>query len=142
MVESQKCEWEGKYGRCKTHIRYHIIFVAKYRRKCLDGIRDQVFEAFKQCEANSHLKIHNMNIDKDHIHLLISFPVDYSISQTINRLKQYTTNYLYRKEDTYKWLKQFYCKKKCILWTNGYFVSTIGQISEEIVFKYIENQGK
>ena len=83
-----------------------------------------------------------MNIDKDHIHLLISFPVDYSISQTINRLKQYTTNYLYRKEDTCKWLKQFYWKKKCMLWTHGYFVSTVGQISEEIVFKYIENQGK
>ena len=38
--------------------------------------------------------------------------------------------------------KKFYCKKKRMLWIHGYFVSTIGQISEEIVFKYIENQGK
>ena len=83
-----------------------------------------------------------MNVDKDHIHLLISFPVDYNINQTINRLKQYTTNYLYRKEDTYKWLKQFYWKKKRMLWTHGYFVSTIGQMSEETVLKHIENHGK
>ena len=119
MIKSQKYEWVGKSGRCKTHLRYHIIFVTKHRRKCLDGIREQVIEAFKQCEATSHLKIHNMNVDKDHIHLLISFPVDYSISQTINRLKQYTTNYLYRKEDTYKWPK-----KKILLQEETYAIDT------------------
>ena len=83
-----------------------------------------------------------MNIDKDHIHLLISFPVDYSISQTVNRLKQITTNYLYSHDSTSIWLKKFYWKKKRMLWTHGYFVSTLGQISEEKVFQYIENQGK
>ena len=53
-----------------------------------------------------------------------------------------TTNYLYRNERTKNWLKQFYWKKKCLLWTHGYFVSTIGKVSEKIVFNYIENQGK
>ena len=46
-----------------------------------------------------------MNLDADHIHLLLSFPPDYSLSQTVNRLKQMTTNYLYRNERTEKWLK-------------------------------------
>ena len=53
-----------------------------------------------------------------------------------------TTNYLYRNERTEKWLKQFYWKKKRLLWTHGYFVSTIGKVSEKTVFNYIENQGK
>ena len=83
-----------------------------------------------------------MNLDKDHIHLLISFPPDYSISQTVNRLKQMTTNYLYRDEYCNDWLRKFYWKKKRLLWTHGYFVSTIGHVSEDIVFEYIENQGK
>ena len=142
MLKSQCLEWVGKSGRRNTHIRYHIIFVTKYRRKCLNEIREEVFDAFRYCTTKCHLKIHNMNIDNDHIHLLISFPVDYSISQTINRLKQITTNYLYSNDKTYSWLKQFYCKKKRMLWTHGYFVSTLGQVSENIVWNYIENQGK
>ena len=83
-----------------------------------------------------------MNIDKDHIHLFISFPVDYSISQTVNRMKQITTNYLYSNNKTHSWLKNFYWKKKRKLWTRGYFVSTLGQVSEEKVFEYIKNKGK
>ena len=141
MIESQKYEWIGKSGRYKTHLRYHIIFVTKYRRKCLNEIRQEVFDAFRYCEEKSHIKIHNMNIDKDHIHLLVSFPVDYSISQTVKRLKQFTTNYLYSNDKTYSWLRNFYWKKKRKLWTHGYFVSTLGQVSEEKVFQYIKNQG-
>ena len=86
---------------------------------------------------------YNMNLDADHIHLLLSFPPDYSLSQTVNRLKQMTTNYLYRNERTKNWLKQFYWKKKRLLWTHGYFVSTIGKVSEKkqylIILKIKEN---
>lgn len=140
-IKACECRKNG-YSHCKKHLRYHIIFVTKYRRKCLDGIRQQVFDAFRYVESKSHIKIHNMNLDQDHIHLLISFPPDYSISQTVNRLKQMTTNYLYRLEEIEQRLKQFYWKKKRLLWTHGYFVSTVGHVSENIVFEYIENQGK
>lgn len=122
--EIDMCKWNGKSSHCKHHIRYHIIFVTKYRRKCLDEIKQDVFDAFRYVEDKSHIKIYNMNLDADHIHLLLSFPPDYSLSQTVNRLKQ------------------FYWKKKRLLWTHGYFVSTIGKVSEKIVFNYIENQGK
>lgn len=109
----------------------------------MDEIKQDVFDAFRYVEDKSHIKIYNMNLDTDHIHLLLSFPPDYSLSQTVNRLKQMTTNYLYRNERAEKWLKQFYWKKKKrLLWTHGYFVSTIGKVSEKIVFNYIENQGK
>lgn len=127
------------YGHNKTRLRYHIILITKYRRKCLDQIKEIVFDAFKETEQKSHMKIHYMNIDKDHIHLLISFPPQYSISQTINRLKQYTTNYLYRK--CYDHLKRFYYRKKKMLWSDSYFCSTIGMISESKVSEYIKNQG-
>ena len=141
--EINLCEYnDKKCCHCKNHLRYHIIFVTKYRRKCLNEIRQSVFDAFKYVESKSHMKIYNMNIDQDHIHLLISFPPDYSISQTINRLKQMTTNYLYRIKNVEIWLKKFYWKKKRVIWTHGYFISTIGHISEQTVFKYIENQGK
>lgn len=127
------------YGHNKTRLRYHIILITKYRRKCLNQIKDIVFDAFKYTEEHSHMKIHYMNTDKDHIHLLISFPPKYSISQTINRLKQCTTNYLYDK--CYDHLKQFYRRKKKTLWSDSYFCSTIGMISESKVSDYIKNQG-
>ena len=112
------------YSHCKTRMRYHIILTTKYRRKCLDSIKDQVLETFKY---------------KDHIHLLVSFPPQYSISQTINCLKQCTTNYLYREYEPS--LRRFYWKKKRVLWSDSYFCSTIGTVSEEKVTSYIENQG-
>ena len=122
--EIDMCKWNGKSSHCKHHIRYHIIFVTKYKRKCLDKIKQDIFDAFRYVEDKSHIKIYNMNLDADHIHLLLSFPPDYSLSQTVNRLKQ------------------LYWKKKRILLTNGYFVSTISKKKKKIVFNYIENQGK
>lgn len=137
--EKKECECrKGGYSHAKTHLRYHIIFVTKYRRKCLNNIRDIVFDAFRYTESKSHIKIHNMNLDNDHIHLLVSFPPAYSISQTVSRLKEMTTNYLYRECNDY--LRRFYWKKKRKLWTHGYYCSTLGKISEDIVWKYIDNQ--
>ena len=113
--EIDMCKWNGKSSHCKYHIRYHIIFVTKYRRKCLDEIKQDVFDAFRYVEDKSHIKIYNMNLDANHIHLLLSFPPDYSLSQTVNRLKQMTTNYLYRNERTKNLLKQFYWEKKTFI---------------------------
>ena len=57
-------------------------------------------------------------------------------------MKQMTTICLYRNENTISWLRKFYWSKRLILWTHGYFVSTVGQVSEKIVWDYIENHGK
>ena len=127
------------YSHSKTYLRYHIIFVTKYRKKLLNDIIQTVFDAFKYCESKSHFTILKMKLDQDHIHLLISIPVEYSIAQTVSRLKQMTTNYLYREKNDY--MRKFYRKNR-VIWTDGYFCSTIGHISEAIAFKYIETQGK
>lgn len=64
----------------------------------MNEIRQDIFDTFRYVESKSHITIYNMNLDNDHIHVLLSFPPDYSLSQTVNRLKQMTTNYLYRNE--------------------------------------------
>ena len=64
------------------------------------------------------------------------------LGQTINIMKQMTTKYLYRNETSRLWLRKFYYAKRLTVWTNGYFASTVGQVSEKIVLDYIENQGK
>lgn len=127
------------YNHAKTSLRYHIILSTKYRRKCLNTIKDIVLESFRYAESISHFKIITMELDQDHIHFLITFPPKYSIEQTVRRLKQVSINYIYNNCGEY--LKQFYWKRKRVLWTHGYFCSTIGIVSEKTLKQYIENQG-
>ena len=126
----------------KGELNYHIIFSTKFRRKCLSKIEQELYDAFRYCESKSHFTIKTMKQDNDHIHLLVNIKPTYSLGQTINRMKQMTTSYLHRNDKTRSWLRNFYWAKKLTIWTHGYFASTIGQVSEDIVFKYIENQGK
>lgn len=131
---------EKPYKHKKSHCRYHIILVTKYRRKVItDEVKNIFIESFRACADRSNINIIAINANIDHIHLLTSFPPKYSIDQTVKRLKQFTTNYLYRSIELY--LRKFYWKKKRILWSDSYFVSTIGEISEQKVLDYIEHQG-
>lgn len=100
--------------------------------------RQNVLNAFKETEKVSDFKILIMELDKDHIHLLLKWKPHFSIEQIVRRLKQMTTKLIWDKEETH--LRQFYWKKK-ELWTDGYFCSTVGNISEQTLKKYIENQG-
>ena len=79
-----------------------------------------------------------MELDKDHIHFLLEFKPSLSIQSVVNRMKSISTNYLYKKCESH--LRKFYYEEN-YLWTRGYFVSTIGEVSEKIILKYIENQG-
>lgn len=126
------------YAHAKTRLRYHIVFSTKYRRKCLNEIKDSVLDAFRIVEANSEFKILMMNLEDDHIHFLIKFKPSLSISQVVRRLKQMSTRIIWENNENY--LKRFYWKKKQI-WTGGYFVSTIGEVSEKNILEYIKNQG-
>ena len=56
----------------------------------------------------------------------------------VRRLKQLSTNELWEKQSEH--LQKYYWKKK-ILWSKGYFCSTVGEASEETIEKYIENKG-
>ena len=61
-----------------------------------------------------------------------------SISKIVNLIKSYTTYHIWEKYDRY--LSKHLWKEK-IFWTDGYFISTIGNVSEETLKEYIENQG-
>lgn len=128
-----------RYGHAKTGLLYHIIFVTKYRRKCLEGMHDDVIASFRGAESKSDFVIKTIESDKDHVHMLIEFKPSLSIEQVVRRLKQLTTHDLWLKDGVY--LKRFYWSRNRHLWTNGYFCSTIGDVSEEVVKRYIENQG-
>ena len=127
------------YGHAKSSLKYHIIFSTKYRRKCLTDIRDIVLESFRKAEYMSDFLILSMELDKDHIHFLLSFKPSLSIEQVVRRMKQISTIYIYERCGSH--MRRFYFGEDRHLWTRGYFCSTIGEVSEDTVRYYIENQG-
>ena len=123
----------------KYRLRYHVIFSTKYRRRCLVGLEEDVRLAFKYSESISDYKILYLGIDKDHVHMLLDFKPDLSVGQVIRRIKSITTNKLWQTSSDH--LSLFFWKNKKILWTGGYFVETVGQVSESNIEEYIKNQG-
>lgn len=78
-----------------------------------------------------------VNTDKDHIHLLISIPPSWSVGKVVGIIKSNTARGM---KAELPFLKQVYWGTDSI-WSEGYFVSTVG-INEEIIRRYIENQGR
>ena len=125
-------------AHAKTRIRYHLVFSTKYRRKCLTGIEDCVYSAFRKVESESDFSIIDMAIDDgDHIHLAITFKPSLSILQVVRRIKQMTTWIIWIECGSK--LRRFYWNRK-VLWSGGYFVSTIGSVSDKTVLRYIQKQ--
>ena len=120
----------------KYLILYHIIFVTKYRHKILNLINIKFI--FKNIEEESDFEILEMEVDIDHIHFLIKSKPRYSISQLIRRLKRNSTIRAWKYYNNI--LKSYYWKEKTI-WSDGYFVCTIGNVSKETIQKYIQSQG-
>ena len=124
-------------AHAKTYLRYHVIFSTKYRKKCLNEIREEVLAAFKYTESISDFKILEMEVDQDHIHFLLKIKPALSIAQVVRRLKQVSTNQLYKKAGPH--LRKFFWRKN-VLWTGGYFVATVGYVGEDVIKRYINNQ--
>ncbi len=88
--------------------------------------------------AKSDFTIDTMEVDSDHLHMLVSSNPSISVTSIVRRLKQESTVSAWKVFPTF--LRGLFWKEKTF-WTDGYFASTIGQVSEETVRKYIENQG-
>ena len=127
-------------NRHKFLLQYHIIFVCKYRKKLflLKHISDDIKNfSIDICNKNNIL-IKYMETDKDHIHYMIETTPNISICKIVKLIKSYTTYHIWRKH--YKYLRKYFWKEKTF-WTDGYFATSIGNVSEKVLKEYIENQG-
>jgi len=129
------------FSNAKTHLRYHVVFATKYRRKALAGIEASVYEAFAAAEAVSDFKILEIGVDLgDHVHLLVTFKPSLSIEQVVRRLKMLTTKHLWDAQAST--LRRHFWGARKRLWSGGYFVSTVGYTDTDAVTAYIRNQEK
>ncbi len=125
------------HGAYRTE--YHIVWIAKYRRRILNpGVRGYLAKLFpKAVRQMPGCEIVSYNMQVDHIHMVIIIPPKYSVSEVIGRIKGQTASGVRKK---FGWLKKVYWKEN-VVWSPGYFVSTVG-IEEEKILKYVEWQGR
>ena len=132
----QKKYWSGAHT--KHRMLYHIVWIPKYRKRILDGaIAQRVKELVEECADVNRWKINELNIQRDHVHMLIQLRPDVSVSKVVQLFKG-KSSYMIRKE--FPHLKEFYWGKSDSFWSDGFFVETVGQVSEERIKEYIRNQ--
>jgi len=123
------------HGAYRTE--YHVVWIPKYRRRILNpGVRGYLIKLFpKIIRSMPGCKITEYNIMIDHIHMVIIIPPKYAVSDVIKQIKGVTALSLRKKFD---WLKKVYWKEG-VIWSPGYFVSTVG-INEKEIINYVKWQ--
>ena len=117
--------------------QYHIVFIPKYKKKKLYGqVMADIRDIIKTLCSYKNVEIVEGAVCVDHIHLCVSIPPKLSISSFMGYLKGRSTLMIYNRhpELQSKWNKAF--------WARGYYVATIGNLTEEAIKKYIQEQTK
>jgi putative transposase len=114
--------------------KYHVIWCPKYRRSVLvKGVDVRLKEIIQDVANECNSEILELEVMPDHVHLLVEVDPQFGIHRLIKLMKGRSSK-LIREE--FKWIKS----RLPTLWTNSYFVSTIGSAPLEVVKQYIEQQ--
>lgn len=125
------------HGSQMTHRRmYHLVWVPKYRKRVLKGkVADRIKELLQECADLNRWKIEELNIQEDHIHMLVQMRPDISVSKMMQLFKGMTSKVI---REEFPELKEFLWGKD--FWADGYFAETSGQVNEVRIREYIRNQ--
>ena len=118
--------------------KYHIVFCPKYRYKILQGevVTYLTQQIYRLCEQKDDVEVIELNVQVDHVHLVVSIPPKYAVSQFMGYLKGKLALRLF---DKHAQLRKRYWGQH--LWSRGYCVSTVG-LDEERIRKYVKWQNK
>lgn len=127
----------NKYRHTNTTVsmvNYHFVFCPRYRRKIflINGVEDRFKELVRQTCAQNDIDVLAMECHIDHCHLFLNCPPKLSPSDIMRIIKTNTSRALLSEFEAFKYAPT--------LWTRSYFVSTAGNVSNEIIKKYIDEQ--
>lgn len=117
-------------------LKYHLVWITKYRKKVLVGeVAERSRELIREiCKVNE-VEIIKGHVSRDHIHLFVSVPPKLSVSKLMQYLKGKTSHKMLFE---FKHLqRQFWGKH---IWARGYFAVSSGNVTDEVIMQYIENQ--
>ena len=130
---------EYKTGSSTKHrLLTHLVWCPKYRRRVLKGdVSRRLNELFTQAAEVNDWEIIELNMQPDHVHMLIQTNPRESIAEVVQRLKG-GSSIVVRKEfpdlEEFLWGDSF--------WSDGYFAESVGQVNEAMIKNYIQNQDK
>lgn len=114
--------------------KYHVVWCPKYRRRVLTGeIETRLKELIVETANGISAEIIEMEIMPDHVHLLIEVDPQYGINKAVRHIKGVSSHALRTEFPSLK-------SRLPTLWTNSYFVSTVGGAPLSAIKQYIENQ--
>ena len=117
--------------------KYHVVWIPKYRKKKLYGkLREHLGALLKDLERQKESTVVEGHLMGDHVHMLISIPPKYAVSQVIGFIKGKSAINIAR---TYVGQRKNFTGQN--FWARGYFVSTVG-MDEETIREYIKKQEK
>jgi putative transposase len=118
-------------------IKYHIVWITKYRKQILrTDIAERLRDLIREICRTNDVEIIKGHISKDHVHLFLSVPPHMSVSQIVKLLKGKTSRKMLMEFKTLS--KTFWGRH---IWARGYFVASSGNVTDEVIMKYIEQQG-
>ena len=118
----------------------HLIFVCKYRRSLLIRLSKDVKSIMFEIAEENNFRIEEMEVDKDHIHLLVEYAPSQSVLEIVRLLKQISTYRIWRKANNSTYLQKYLWKENTF-WSDGYFACSVGQVSKSVIEQYIRTQG-
>ncbi|PYT98987.1 MAG: IS200/IS605 family transposase [Acidobacteria bacterium] len=114
--------------------KYHVVWCPKYRRKVLvDKVAKRLFNLIHKAALRYRAEVMALEIRPDHVHLLVEVDPQFGIHRLVKHIKGVTSHDL-RKEF------QSLRTRLPSLWTNSYFVSTVGGAPLEVIKQYVDNQ--
>lgn len=114
--------------------KYHVVFVPKYRKGRIYGrIRRNLGDIFHELARHKESVIEEGHLMPDHVHMLLSIPPKYSVSNVVGYVKGKSAIYIARE------LGNSRNATGHKFWSRGYFVSTVGR-DEEVIRRYIRHQ--
>lgn len=120
-------------------IKYHLVWIPKYRKHILVGeIAQYTKEVLQQIADEYGFWIDTMEVMEDHVHVFIEVPPKYSPSEVVQILKSISARQVFKKFR--KLRKQLWSGE---LWSDGYFVRSVGdKVTADVIRRYIEYQTK
>lgn len=121
-------------SHAKFHNRYHIVWVTKYRYKVLNTeIRLRIREITRQICSQLGVKIIKGVLSKEHVHMFVEIPPKVSVSDYMRRVKGCTSRKI---QQEFPELRKRYWGQR--FWARGYFCTTSGNVTNEVIVNYIE----
>lgn len=113
--------------------KYHVLWCPKYRRKVLvSGVDVRLKELIEEICDEYRIEVIEMEIMPDHVHLLMEVDPQFGVHKAVKQMKGRTSRILRQEFDRLR-------SRLPSLWTNSYFVSTVGGASLSVIKQYIEN---